>query len=64
MKFGAYLVYSAIITGLVYPISGAWKCKKRHLIPLREQAQALVARFHIVVFEYTPRETCVRLLGH
>ncbi len=25
MKFGAYLVYSAIITGLVYPISGMWK---------------------------------------
>ncbi|NNJ25239.1 ammonium transporter [Alienimonas chondri] len=25
MKFGAYLVYSAILTGLVYPISGYWK---------------------------------------
>jgi len=25
MQFGAYLVYSAIITGLVYPISGMWK---------------------------------------
>ena len=25
MKFGAYLVYSAILTGLVYPISGSWK---------------------------------------
>ncbi|MCO6459053.1 MAG: ammonium transporter [Pirellulaceae bacterium] len=25
MKFGAYLVYSAVITGLVYPISGMWK---------------------------------------
>lgn len=25
MKFGAYLVYSAILTGLIYPISGAWK---------------------------------------
>ncbi|MFV1967409.1 MAG: ammonium transporter, partial [Pirellulaceae bacterium] len=25
MKFSAYLVYSAIITGLVYPISGMWK---------------------------------------
>ena len=25
MKFGAYLAYSAIITGLIYPISGMWK---------------------------------------
>lgn len=25
MKFQAYLVYSAIITGLIYPISGYWK---------------------------------------
>ncbi len=25
MKFSAYLVYSAIITGLIYPISGFWK---------------------------------------
>ena len=25
MKFGAYIVYSAILTGLIYPISGAWK---------------------------------------
>ena len=25
MKFGAYVVYSAILTGLIYPISGAWK---------------------------------------
>ncbi|MEM9365571.1 MAG: ammonium transporter [Planctomycetota bacterium] len=25
MKFGAYLVYSAVLTGLVYPISGSWK---------------------------------------
>ena len=25
MKFGTYLVYSAILTGLVYPISGYWK---------------------------------------
>ena len=25
MKVGAYLVYSAILTGLIYPISGYWK---------------------------------------
>lgn len=25
MKFGAYLVYSAILTGIIYPISGSWK---------------------------------------
>ncbi len=25
MKFMAYLVYSAVLTGLVYPISGSWK---------------------------------------
>ncbi len=25
MKFGAYLVYSAILTGIIYPISGYWK---------------------------------------
>jgi Amt family ammonium transporter len=25
MKFGAYLIYSAVITALVYPISGMWK---------------------------------------
>jgi Amt family ammonium transporter len=25
MKFSSYLVYSAIITGLIYPISGFWK---------------------------------------
>ena len=25
MKFTAYLIYSAIITGLVYPVSGMWK---------------------------------------
>ncbi len=25
MKFHAYLIYSAFITGLVYPISGSWK---------------------------------------
>lgn len=25
MKFGAYLAYSAVLTGLIYPISGYWK---------------------------------------
>jgi len=25
MQFGGYLIYSAFITGLIYPISGAWK---------------------------------------
>lgn len=25
MKFNAYLIYSAILTGLIYPISGMWK---------------------------------------
>ena len=25
MKFASYLIYSAIITGLIYPISGMWK---------------------------------------
>lgn len=25
MKFGAYLVYSAVLTGFIYPISGMWK---------------------------------------
>ncbi|XZE54830.1 ammonium transporter [Planctomycetaceae bacterium SH139] len=25
MKFGAYLIYSAFLTGLIYPISGSWK---------------------------------------
>jgi ammonium transporter, Amt family len=25
MKFGSYLVYSAFLTGLIYPISGSWK---------------------------------------
>ena len=25
MKFSAYLVYSAVLTGLIYPISGMWK---------------------------------------
>ncbi|TWU41627.1 Ammonium transporter NrgA [Novipirellula aureliae] len=25
MKFGAYLIYSAFLTGLIYPISGGWK---------------------------------------
>ena len=25
MKFSAYLIYSAILTGLIYPISGSWK---------------------------------------
>jgi len=25
MKFGAYMVYSALLTGLIYPISGSWK---------------------------------------
>ncbi len=25
MKFSAYLIYSAILTGLIYPISGYWK---------------------------------------
>lgn len=25
MKFSAYLVYSALLTGLIYPISGSWK---------------------------------------
>ena len=25
MKFGAYLVYSALLTGFIYPISGSWK---------------------------------------
>jgi Amt family ammonium transporter len=25
MKFGAYILYSALLTGLIYPISGSWK---------------------------------------
>ncbi|MBA64017.1 MAG: ammonium transporter [Planctomycetaceae bacterium] len=25
MKFSAYLIFSAVLTGLIYPISGAWK---------------------------------------
>jgi ammonium transporter, Amt family len=25
MKFGSYLVYSAFLTGLIYPVSGMWK---------------------------------------
>ncbi len=25
LKFGGYLVYTAILTGLIYPISGSWK---------------------------------------
>ncbi|TWT83336.1 Ammonium transporter NrgA [Planctomycetes bacterium CA13] len=25
MKFGAYLIYSALLTGLIYPVSGSWK---------------------------------------
>ncbi len=25
MKFSAYLIYSAILTGLIYPVSGMWK---------------------------------------
>lgn len=25
MKFGAYMIYSALLTGLIYPISGSWK---------------------------------------
>ena len=25
MKFSGYLIYSAILTGLIYPISGMWK---------------------------------------
>jgi len=25
LKFGGYLIYTAILTGLVYPISGSWK---------------------------------------
>lgn len=25
MRFGAYLIYSAVLTGLIYPISGYWK---------------------------------------
>ncbi len=25
MKFGGYLIYTAILTGLIYPISGSWK---------------------------------------
>ena len=45
-------------------VSGDWKCKKPHLLPLRDEAQANVALFHAVTFEHTPRETCVRLLGH
>jgi Amt family ammonium transporter len=25
MKFGAYMIYTVILTGLIYPISGSWK---------------------------------------
>ena len=45
-------------------VSGDWKCKKQHLLPLRDEAQAVVRRLRSVHFEHTPRETCVRLLGH
>ena len=34
MKFGAYLIYTAMITGLVYPLSGSWQWGKGWLADL------------------------------
>ncbi|MBI1313901.1 ammonium transporter [bacterium] len=38
LKFSAYLVYSAVLTGLVYPISGYWKWGSGWLTQFGEQA--------------------------
>ncbi|CAD78232.1 high affinity ammonium transporter [Rhodopirellula baltica SH 1] len=38
MKFNAYLIYSAILTGLIYPISGFWKWGGGWLMQFGEQA--------------------------
>ncbi len=38
MKFGAYLIYSAILTGIIYPISGYWKWGGGWLMQFGEKA--------------------------
>lgn len=38
MRVGAYLIYSAVLTGLIYPISGFWKWGGGWLTQIGEQA--------------------------
>ena len=45
-------------------VQGTWKTKKKHLRPLRDRAQAIIALFKEVEFVWQPREESVEILGH
>ncbi len=46
MKFSAYLIYSALLTGLIYPISGMWKWGGGWLQGVDDNCLGFGAPFH------------------
>ena len=49
---------------VINQVAGTWKCKASNLKPLLQAAHEMIDDFASATFEYTPRETSVRLLGH
>jgi ribonuclease HI len=49
---------------VINQVQGTWKTRQKHLRPLRDRAQAIIALFKEVEFVWQPREETVEVLGH
>jgi ribonuclease HI len=49
---------------VVEQVTGRWKVKNEGLMPLREQARALLNQFGESNLEWHPRKETVKILGH
>jgi ribonuclease HI len=49
---------------VINQVQGTWQTRQKHLRPLRDRAQAIVALFKEVEFVWQPREESVKVLGH
>jgi ribonuclease HI len=49
---------------VIEQVSGAWKCKKANLLPLRDAVRNFADLFKEVEFVWQPREKSVEVLGH